>query len=248
MASLLRLLTVLTVIIWITTLWVGTRMAAADDTALSSLDSTDTVNLEVSDLLVFRPAGRAPIAGLIFYPGGLVDPRGYAKPMREIAEAGYLVVVPSMPLNLAILNIRRADAIKLRFPEIENWLLGGHSLGGTMAVRYLYRGPETVDALILWDSYPANTDSIADQNLAVLSIYGTVPDQVTEDEIEASRARLPESIRVVAIPGGNHAQFGNFVPNDFLVQQPASISSDVQLKTVVEETLSFMDEVTRAGS
>ena len=31
--------------------------------------------------------------GLVFYPGGLVEPSAYAPVLRNLAEAGYLVVI-----------------------------------------------------------------------------------------------------------------------------------------------------------
>ena len=82
--------------------------------------------------LVFRsssPNGK----GLIYYPGGLVDPEAYAVTAQGIADAGYLVVIPKMPLNLAFTGINRADGIRPDLPEIESSVIGLHSLGGEMA-------------------------------------------------------------------------------------------------------------------
>ena len=63
--------------------------------------------------LVFRPSSPNG-KGLIYYPGGLVDPEAYAVTAQGIADAGYLVVIPKMPLNLAFTGINRADGIQAR--------------------------------------------------------------------------------------------------------------------------------------
>ncbi|UCG26058.1 MAG: alpha/beta hydrolase, partial [Chloroflexota bacterium] len=76
--------------------------AGPEQEALDALISDDVVEVQSGDWYVFEPAGPAPRTGLIFYPGGYVDPRAYAPAAREIAAAGYLVIIPTMPLNLAI--------------------------------------------------------------------------------------------------------------------------------------------------
>ncbi len=99
--------------------------------------------------LVFRP--RSPTdKGLIYYPGGLVDPEAYAVTAQGIADAGYLVVIPKMPLNLAFTGINRADRIRADFPEIESWVIGGHSLGGAMAAEYAKNHEDSLDGLIMY--------------------------------------------------------------------------------------------------
>ena len=39
-----------------------------------------------------------------------------------------------MPLNLAVFGANSAHAVIDAFPNITSWAIGGHSLGGTMAV------------------------------------------------------------------------------------------------------------------
>ena len=52
-----------------------------------------------------------PRAGLILYPGGLVDPQAYAPAARDIASAGFLVVIPPMPLDLAVFAPGKAGEV-----------------------------------------------------------------------------------------------------------------------------------------
>ena len=75
--------------------------------ALAALESSDLVEVSLDPWLTFTPTGEVT-TGLIFYPGGRIDPRGYANMMHCIAEEGYLVIVPSMPINMAIFDTNKA--------------------------------------------------------------------------------------------------------------------------------------------
>ena len=82
----------------------------ADETALAALSSGDAVTVrETADGLVFLPA--EPVAGFIFYPGGLVDHAAYAPLMHALAEEGVLCVLTDMPLHLAVLDMNAADGV-----------------------------------------------------------------------------------------------------------------------------------------
>ena len=133
------------------------RLATAgpQQEAIDALVSDDVVGVQTGDWYVFEPADSATKTGLVFYPGGYVDPRAYAPPAREIAAAGYLVVIPTMPLNLAILGANQAAEIIDAYPGLDQWAIGGHSLGGAMAAQYASGDSENIDGLALWASYPA---------------------------------------------------------------------------------------------
>ena len=71
--------------------------------------------------------------GLIFYPGGKVEYTAYLPLMESLAQKGILCVLVKMPFNLAVFDVNAADGIREMFPEITDWYIGGHSLGGSMA-------------------------------------------------------------------------------------------------------------------
>lgn len=188
--------------------------------------------------MVFTPAESAPKVGVIIYPGGHVDPRAYAPLAKGIAREGYLVVLPPMALNLAFTGINVADEIMSANPDIENWYIGGHSLGGAMAAEYAAANAEKIDGLFLWASYSAeNTDLSTVPGLKVLSIYGT--EDGGAKEIDLSQERLPDDVIWVEMKGANHAQFGWYgtQPGDGI----ASISREVQQAWILEETLAFLE-------
>ncbi len=178
--------------------------------AEAALEPASDVSIEYGRWIVFRPAGQEPFVGLIFYPGGRVDPRAYAPTMRALAAEGYLTVIVPMPLNLAVLGAERAGEVMDTFPGVERWAVGGHSLGAAMAARYAYRHPDRVSGLVLWAGYPARSNNLSRAAFPVVSIYGTRDGLATPDQIEAARSLLPPGARYVAIEGGNHAQFGYY--------------------------------------
>ncbi|MCX6053322.1 MAG: alpha/beta hydrolase [Chloroflexi bacterium] len=177
--------------------------------AFAALQPDSAVSVEtIHGWTVFRPIEKEVHAGFIFYPGGRVDYRSYAPILKSIAQNGFLVVLVPMPLSMAFFTPDKADEVLAAFPEIQHWALGGHSLGGAMAAHYCFTHPEKIQALILWGSYPANTDSLANQKLVVLSIFGSEDGQVTK--IEASSTLLPTKTNWIKIDGGSHAQFGDY--------------------------------------
>ncbi|MEX1018897.1 MAG: alpha/beta hydrolase [Litorilinea sp.] len=208
-------------------------------TALLALESTAEVTVTTDTWYSFAPALTAPRKGLIFYPGGRVDARAYSPVAHAIAEAGYLVVIVPMPLNLAVLAPGSARAVMAAHPTIEEWYLAGHSLGGAMTANYVYANRECCAGLILWAAYPAENNSLADHStLNVMSIYGTRDGLATQAQILESQARLPPAARFVPIAGGNHAQFGWYGDQDG--DNSATIDRQEQQRQAVEATLQLM--------
>lgn len=224
--------------------WAMTPLGPSAE-ALAAMESDAQVVVQKGDWLVFRPATGATTTGFVFYPGGHVDYRSYAPQMRELAAQGYLAVIAPMPLSLAVFAPGKAADIVAAFPEIEQWGLGGHSLGGAMAANFVFNHPDSIDGLALWAAYPANNNSLADRSLPVTSVYGTNDLVASPDTILASAPLLPSDTDWVAIEGGNHAQFGSYglQPGD---GDPA-ISASEQTTQAVAATVEMLDSFTVGG-
>ena len=209
--------------------------------AVAALASDARVTVGTAPWLTFTPT-RAPLdTGFIFYPGGRVDPRAYAGLMRTIAEAGYLVVVPSMPINMAIFNTNAANGIISAHPHIERWAIGGHSVGGTAAALYVSAHPDTIAGLAIWSSYPANNSGISDLDLPVILLYGGNEVGVTDESVGARKHLLPPDTRYIRIEGGDHHQFGAYelTTEDDL----ATISREAQHAQILTATLDLLQAV-----
>ena len=186
-------------------------------------------------LLVFQPDS-STVKGLIYYPGGLVDPEAYAVTAQGISDAGYLVVVPKMPLNLAFLGINRADEIMADYPEIESWVIGGHSLGGAMAAEYAKNNVDSLDGLIMFASYPANYDDFIDFPIPILTIIGS--NDPGSSKQHAFYEAVSDSASIYVVEGGNHRQYADYSyqSNDGV----ATISAAEQQAQIVAATVQFL--------
>lgn len=184
----------------------------ADKAAVQAMAPAD--NLSVSRIgagtIVFAPA--EPQAGLIFYPGGKVEYTAYAPLMRACAENGIMCVLIKMPGNLAVLDTNAADGIMERYPEINSWYIGGHSLGGAMAATYAGSHSGELDGLILLAAY--STSDLKASGLEVLSIYGTEDKVLDFEKYEKYRNNLPDETTEFVIDGGCHAGFGYYGPQE----------------------------------
>ena len=213
------------------------------DEALAALESDSIVQVETEPWLIFTPVDPEPTIGLIFYPGGRVDPRGYATLLREIAEAGYLVVVPSMPINMAIFNTGAAEKIIDHFSGIESWAIAGHSVGGTSAAIYTAKNPEQIDGLAIWASYPADSTDLSGASQVVYSIYGELDEGVDREGVGARKHLLPPDTVYVEIAGGDHHQFGSYLVKEG--EDRSTTPRDLQQAQIIQATLEMLAAVGR---
>lgn len=218
--------------------WSKTGTYPAKLVAVSALESTDRVTVTQDNWIVFEPNNETEI-GLIFYPGGLVEPTAYAPILHQISENDVLVIIIPMPLNLAILNTSAANAVIDAYPNITTWILAGHSLGGASAAIFVENNPNKIDALALWDSYPPNSADLSDNTLPVISIFGTTNNIPNTENFDDKKHLLPADTRFIGIEGANHAQFGDYGPQKGDVI--ASMSLAEQHDLVAEIMLAFIN-------
>ncbi len=208
-------------------------------TARAALQSDDAVTVTTDSWLTFTPTGDAASVGYVFYPGGRVDPRSYAPMAHELAARGFLTVIPPMPLNLAVFKINAADPVIAAHPEIANWVVGGHSLGGSMAARYVQSHADQVSGLVLVSSYP-DVD-LSTIPLDVTVIYGSNDGLATVAKVEATRDLLPAATTWIEIAGGNHAQMGWYGAQSG--DNEASISRDDQQAQLIDATTTLLSRL-----
>jgi hypothetical protein len=215
--------------------WPQQVLPEADAALVSSADVTVIDN---NGTLTFAPTAGAE-TGFILYPGAKVPPKGYAVPARAIAEHGYLVVIPSMPLNFAVLNADAAAGVIETNPLVTSWAIGGHSLGGAMAGQFAAGHPDVVEGLVLWAAYTASDTSAT--GLEAVVIYGSLDSGAARMTSAESLALLPPETPVIRIEGGNHANFGSYTgqPND----PEATIPREEQQAQAVSETVQLLESI-----
>lgn len=189
----------------------------ANDTYAVTPDGFDSVQedprLSVDDqgdAVVMGPAEGGDGGGLVFFAGAKVEPQAYAPTFQELTAEGTTVVIIKPFLNLAILERRPWEDFTALAPDIENWSVGGHSMGGVRACTYAEDAE--VRALILLASYCSLGDLSDRDDLAALTVTGTQDELVAEEDLRSSLALMPPGAQRVDIEGATHAQFGDYGP------------------------------------
>lgn len=208
--------------------------------ALLYLESDARVKVSKSSSLYFQPVEKPAGTGFIFYPGGRVDHRSYAPLAHDLAAKSWPVAVVPMPLNLAVLGSNQASGVISAHPEVTRWVIGGHSLGGTMAADYAMKHPEKIAGVIFLASYPGGKEFAA-ASLPVLSVYGSADGLITQADWATYRDRFPASTQWVEIIGGNHASFGWYGQQDG--DNPAAITLPEQSDQILQAVDQFLKRV-----
>jgi hypothetical protein len=211
---------------------------AAGDEARAALEGDAQVTVAVRDdgATVFTPAeGAANGAGLIFYPGGKVEPKAYAPLMRACAERGFTCVLVRFPFNLAVFDVNAASGVQEAFPQVDRWYLGGHSLGGAMAASYAADHAGDFRGLLLCGAYA--TQDLGATDLAVTTVYGSNDGVLNRASYEKNRGKIPQAVEDV-IEGGCHSYFGDYGLQDG--DGAPTISRDEQIERTADD-LAAMD-------
>lgn len=224
-------------------LWMANSFRARGfDKAVLESDAKITTE-ETNRFLSFRPNAPLGPTGLIFFPGGMVQPEAYAPMARRIAEQGYPVFLVKLPFGSAPLESQQTSVmegaleIMQKDDSIRYWLVGGHSRGAAIASRFaLLHGEAFAGLILIGTSHPKEQAfDLSSSTLAVTKIYATNDGLASQAEVEANRVYLPDSTTWVLIQGGNHSQFGYM--GTLLGDNAATISREQQQELTVKAIL-----------
>lgn len=205
----------------------------ATDRAQAALESDREVTVQSTDQMIFFD-GPGEESAYIFYPGAKVEAAAYAPLMRKIAGGGTDVFVVRMPAHLALFGMNRAEGIMQKY-TYNDWYLGGHSFGGAVAAMYAQKHPQGIRGLILLAAYPTGE---LDDDLAVLSMYGSEDGVLKRENLEKGRSYMPPDYTEYVITGGNHAYFGDYGRQKG--DGRASITRAQQQETCAEQIRAFV--------
>jgi len=240
--------------LWITfgilfILWMANSFRARGfDKSIQESDSQITI-AETNRFISFRPNASSQPVGLIFFPGGMVQPEAYAPMSRTIAEQGYNVFIVKLPFGSAPLESQEADVMNQALEiisaneSIQYWVVGGHSRGAAIASRFAYKHGDSFDGLILiGTSHPKEAAfDLSNSTLAVTKIYATNDGLASMDEVEANAVYLPAKTTWALIEGGNHSQFGYY--GSQLGDDTATLSRAQQQELTVAAILSALKSI-----
>ncbi len=163
---------------------------------------------------------------LVFYPGGKVEHTAYANLCYNLSQNGINVVLVKMPFNLAVFDTSAAEGAFALLPEVKNWYISGHSLGGAMASSYVSKNTDKVKGLVLLGSYVYGDIG----NVPALTIYGSNDNVLDKTKVTGENTFV--------IEGGNHAYFGNY--GEQKGDGKTEISREEQQGSASESILNFI--------
>ena len=173
--------------------------------AAALLQGSDAVQVKAVDK-GWLLDGPGTEAALVFYPGGKVEAEAYLPLLTALAEDGVDCFLVRMPLNMAFMDMDAAADIQADY-AYDRWYVGGHSLGGAMAAVYAAEHGEELSGLVLLAAYATKP---LDERLAVLELHGSEDGVLNRKKLEEGKRYLPASALSEELPGGNHAQFGDY--------------------------------------
>lgn len=204
--------------------------------AEAALEGSEKVEVTWLDqrTVVFSPVNKPKNQrGLVFYQGAKVESTAYAPLLAALAEDGWTCVTADAPLNFAMTDANAAARLIPRINGVSRWYVGGHSFGGFVSAQYAAAHADQVEGLVLLGSY-ANAD-LRNSGLNVITIHGTNDLVCSQEKFEADLLNLPASAHVLQLQGGNHAQFGDYGPQQSDGQ--ATLSAEEQ----VAQTAAFIN-------
>lgn len=238
-------------IIWVTlgvlspfVLWWGMNASGVPEGTLVSSETVEIVRAQ--DTIDFRPRPDDPArAGLLFFPGALVDPEAYAPMARRLAEEGHRVVIVRLPFRMAptsgyqqmaFQTVRETMAASPR-----PWAVGGHSRGGKLATQFAAAFPGSAAGFaLIATTHPREID-LSGVTVPVLKLSGSQDGMASPDEMRRYASNLPPHTTFVEIAGANHRQFGYYRYQ--LMDGRARISREEQQRQMIEALLALLRQI-----
>ena len=204
----------------------------ADESASVTSDAVQVKNIDGGYFF----DGPGDETALIFYPGAKVETLAYAPLMTSIAEQGVDCFLADMPFRMAIFDGSIAEKFQNAY-AYKTWAAAGHSMGGLMISSYAADHADCIDCLILLAAYP---NEMIPDSMEMLSIYGSKDGCLNRDVYETSREYWPATASEYVLPGGNHANYGNYGIQDGDME--AEISREEQQTLTAEKILELVNQ------
>ncbi|MBW9111779.1 alpha/beta hydrolase [Microbacterium ureisolvens] len=186
-------------------IWSQVGVMGAEAEPLAEVTANPAIEITDTDAgIVLSPAGESADVGLVYIPGAKVDPWAYAYKVSGLVEDGVTVVITKPWLNLAFFDVRPLSTFTGLAPDVDRWLVGGHSLGGVRACQLA----TDADGLALFGSY-CSTD-LSQSGLPVISVSGSEDGLSTPQKIADARHLLPADAEMHEIAGASHSSFGDY--------------------------------------
>ena len=204
---------------------------------LNTFNSADQVTvIQSNDYITFQSDTQKSQVSVIFFQGGLTDPKAYAPLCRKLAAEGFTCFLIKMKWRLPQNDYQKT----LRLFDIKNgnYVIGGHSQGGKMAAQIVYENPGIFKGLfLLGTSHPRDID-LSGRTIPTIKLYGERDGLASVKKVLQNKSKLPQNTELVLIAGGNHSQFGYL--GRLFMDNSADISLEQQQEQTAENILKLL--------
>ena len=206
----------------------------------NTFTNSDLVSVvETDGQITFISDSSKNIFEIIFFQGGLTDPKAYAPLCRKLAESGFTCHLIKMNWRLPQYDYQKIS--KLFNLKQGSYIIGGHSQGGKMAAKFVYENPKLMKGLFLMGtSHPRDID-LSSQNIPCIKLYAENDGLASVEEVMENKIKLPKDAKLVLINGGNHSQFGYL--GKLLMDSSADISIEEQQQKTYDHLINFMNKI-----
>lgn len=206
----------------------------------NTFDNSGKVRVSVSsEFISFQSTEANKELKVIFFQGGMTDPKAYAPLCRQLAENGYTTYLIKADWRLPRYDYQKI--LTLFNVHQQRFVVAGHSQGGLTAAQIVYENPGAFKGLILLGtSHPRDFD-LSDHDIPVMKIYAEHDGLASVDEVMQNKPMLPVQTEWVYLKGGNHSQFGYL--GNLLMDDNATISLEEQQRIALDNMVQFLDKV-----
>lgn len=205
-----------------------------------TFDNNSKVTVEEdANKITFTPTSVDKNLKVIFFQGGMTDPKAYAPLCRKIAENGFICHLIKMSWRLPQYDYKKISKLFDLTPG--QYVIGGHSQGGKMAAQFVFENENLMKGLFLvGTSHPRDID-LSIYNIPTLKLYAENDGLASVEEVMENKNKLPKNSKLILIKGGNHSQFG-YLGHLFLDDEP-QISLEEQQRETLEQLTLFLNGI-----
>lgn len=209
----------------------------------NTLLNSDLISvIETDDKISFKSKTSENKLEIIFFQGGLTDPKAYAPLCRKIAEYGFTCHLIKMDWRLPQYDYQKVSNL---FNLNEgSFIIGGHSQGGKMAAQFVYENPNIFKGLFLMGTSHPRDIELSNQNISCIKLYADNDGLASVEEVMENKSKLPKNTELILIKGGNHSQFGYL--GKLLMDGSPDISLEEQQKQTYTNLIEFIDRVNKS--
>lgn len=205
-------------------------------------------------------------SGLVLFPGALLEHRAYGVIAAKLAAEGMVVLVPNceparLPTSVLGANAKWVVETLAKIKDkhhvtVQEWSVGGHSLGGHAAAAMIDKISDDVTSkLVMWGVYSLSGLNLKNSTAQILLVtasedgFGFPNDGIKKKDLFQ---KLPPRVHSLddstasttfwyEIEGGNHAGFANYGPQNFSKpDRNRTIPLDEQHRQIVQVVSRFI--------